>query len=91
MTSAGDLIQMQEKSGDIFSAFKQVADATGGITESSANPTYMFKKAVETSENYYLLYYTPKNYREDGKFRNVKVKIKEGNYRVRHRAGYIAD
>ncbi len=91
MTSAGDLIQMQEKSEDIFSAFKQVADATGGITESSANPSYMFKKAVETSDNYYLLYYTPKNYREDGKFRNVKVKIKGENYRVLHRAGYIAD
>lgn len=91
MNPAGDLIQMKEKSEDIFSAFKQVADATGGITESSANPTYMFKKAVETSENYYLLYYTPKNYREDGKFRNVKVKIKGGNYRVLHRAGYITD
>ena len=91
MTSAGDQIQIQEKSGDIFSAFKQVADATGGITESSANPSYMFKKAVETSENYYLLYYTPKNYREDGRFRNVKVKIKGKNYRVLHRAGYIAD
>ncbi len=89
--SAKGLIQMQEKSGDIFSAFKQVADATGGITESSANPNYMFKKAVETSENYYLLYYAPKNYREDGKFRSVKVKIKGGNYRVLHRAGYIAD
>ncbi len=91
MTSAGDQIQMQEKSEDIFSAFKQVADATGGITESSANPSYMFKKAVETSENYYLLYYSPKNYREDGKFRSVKVKVKGGNYRVLHRAGYIAD
>lgn len=88
---ARGLIQMQEKSGDIFSAFKQVADATGGITESSANPNYMFKKAVETSENYYLLYYAPKNYRKDGKFRSVKVKIKGGNYRVLHRAGYIAD
>ena len=91
MTSAGDRIQMQEKSEDIFSAFKEVAKATGGITESSANPSYMFKKAVETSENYYLLYYTPKNYRGDGKFRNVKVKIKKGNYKVLHRAGYIAD
>ncbi len=90
-TPAEDLIQMQEKSEDIFSAFKQVAKATGGITESSANPTYMFKKAVDTSENYYLLYYTPKNYTADGKFRNVKVKIKGGNYRVLHRAGYIAD
>jgi VWFA-related protein len=90
-TPAEDLIQMQEKSEDIFSAFKQVAKATGGITESSANPTYMFKKAVDTSENYYLLYYTPKNYTADGKFRNVKVKIKGGNYRVLHRAGYIED
>jgi len=46
---------------------------------------------MEASENYYLIYYKPKDYKSDGKFKKIKVKIKGKNYRVLHRAGYIAD
>jgi hypothetical protein len=49
------------------------------------------KSASKASENYYLLYYTPKNYRSDGKFKKIKVRVKGGGYRVNHRAGYLAD
>lgn len=49
------------------------------------------KSAVEASENYYLLYYTPVDYRPDGRFRKVTVKVRNGAYRVSHRLGYIAD
>jgi hypothetical protein len=82
---------MVEHSEDIFSAFREMAQATGGITTSSANPEYLFKRASDAVDSYYLLYYRPKSYRADGKFRNIKVKVKGKNYRVTHRAGYIAD
>ena len=84
-------VRMVEHSEDIFSAFREMAQATGGITTSSANPEYLFQQASNAVENYYLLYYRPKSYRADGKFRNIKVKVKGKNYRVTHRAGYIAD
>ena len=84
-------ITMQESSSDVFSAFKSLADATGGRTESSSSPEHLFEKAVEASENYYLLYYTPKNYLTDGKFKKIEVKVKGKKYKVTHRAGYIAD
>lgn len=84
-------IEMKEHSEDIFSAFREMALATGGTVESSANPDYLFQRATEASENYYLLYYAPKNYIADGKFRKIKVKIKNKNYRVTHRAGYFAN
>lgn len=84
-------VMLQDRSMNIYSAFNEVASATGGITESSTNPAFIFKKAVTASENYYLLYYTPKNYKSDGKFRNIKVKVRGKNYRVLHRAGYLAD
>jgi VWFA-related protein len=74
-----------------FGAFHEVAKATGGLTDSSANPAVSFQKASDASENYYLLYYTPKDFIADGKFRNIKVKIKGKNYKVTHRAGYFAD
>ncbi|MBN1270909.1 MAG: hypothetical protein JXB26_01445 [Candidatus Aminicenantes bacterium] len=79
-----------EQSEDIFSAFSEVAKATGGFSSSSANTVSAFQKAVDASENYYLLYYSPKDYKEDGTFRNIEVRVKEGGYRVTHRAGYLA-
>ena len=84
-------IDMKEHSEDIFSAFREIAQATGGFTESSANPIFLFQSAVKASENYYLLYYSPSNYQNDGKFKEIKVKIKDKNYKVSHRAGYFAN
>ena len=82
---------IQEISGDIFSAFKDIAEATGGIVDSSTNAAASFKKAVVASENYYLLYYSPKNYVANGKFMEIKIKVKGQRYKISHRAGYIAD
>jgi VWFA-related protein len=74
-----------------FGALYEVAKATGGLTDSSANPAASFRKASDASENYYLLYYTPKDFAADGKFREIKVKVKGKNYKVTHRAGYFVD
>jgi hypothetical protein len=84
-------IQMEDYSAEIFSAFSEMAKATGGLIESSANAAFAFQKAVDASENYYLLYYSPSNYKKDGKFKEIKVKIKNKNYRITHRAGYFAN
>ena len=86
-----DGVIMVDKSEDIFSAFNEIARATGGITESSFNIGKAFQKAVDASENYYLLYYRPKDYQADGKFKDIKVNVKTGGYRVTHRAGYFAN
>jgi hypothetical protein len=81
----------QEHSEDIFGAFREMAKATGGFTESSANPAFLMKEAVESSENYYLLYYTPQSYTKDGKFRSIVVRVKRPGVRVVHRMGYFAN
>ncbi len=84
-------VHFEEHSEDIFSAFNEMANATGGFTESSFNPAFLMRKAVDASENYYLLYYSPKEYNADGKFREIKVRVKRGGHRVSHRAGYFAN
>lgn len=84
-------VRMEEHSEDIFNAFKEIAEASGGFTESSSNPIFLLQKAVDASENYYLLYYSPANYQRDGKFKKITVKIKNGNYRISHRTGYFAN
>ncbi|MBC8358475.1 MAG: hypothetical protein ISS41_06985 [Candidatus Aminicenantes bacterium] len=83
-------IYFEEHSEDIYQPFKEMANATGGFVESSSNPAFLFQKALEASENYYLLYYSPKNYEYDGKFKKIKIKLKNKNYKVTHRAGYFA-
>jgi len=90
MADVSDM-RWREASEDVFSAFIEMARATGGTTDSSANPDYLFKKAVEASENYYLVYYSPRNYTSDGEFKEIKVKIKEKKYKVTYRQGYFAN
>lgn len=84
-------IRMEEHSEDLFAPFKEMAEATGGLVDSSSNPVFLFKNALDASENYYLLYYSPKNYTGDGKFKNIKVRVKNKNYKVTHRSGYFAN
>jgi hypothetical protein len=84
-------VQLVEHSEDMFSAFREMAIATGGLVVSSGNPAYAFKQALDASENYYLLYYRPKDYVVDGKFKEIEVRVKGKKYKVIHRAGYFAD
>lgn len=84
-------VEMLDQSYNIFSAFKKVSTTTGGIADSSANVLASFQKAATAAENYYLVYYSPKDYTKDGKYRKLEVKVKNKNYRITHRAGYFAE
>jgi VWFA-related protein len=82
--------QMSERQWDVYQAFSTMAKATGGVISSSSNSAALMGKAAEAAENYYLLYYSPKDKTIDGKFRQIEVRIKSGSYRVEHVAGYLA-
>lgn len=85
-------VSFTESSDDIYSAFRQMALATGGYFESTANPAAGFRNALDAAENYYLIYYTPKEYVSDGQFRTITVQLKNRdlqNLKLVHRAGYI--
>ena len=78
-----------EMTGDFFQAFRNMAVATGGVMESSANAEFALRKTATAVDNYYLLYYRPAAYKADGKFKTIEVKVKGRRYNVSHRAGYI--
>ena len=84
-------VELLDQSDSVFGAFREIARATGGIVDSSANPIASFRKAVTASENYCLVYYSPRDYRPDGKFRQIEVRVMGQNYQVTHRAGYYAN
>jgi len=84
-------IEFVERTNDVYSAFAEMSQASGGFVESSNRPDYLFQRALEESENYYLLYYAPKHYMADGQFKEITVRIKDKDYKVVHRAGYFAN
>ncbi len=87
----GGSIQMQEQSEDVFGAFSRIARSTGGVVENSQNLAAALEKSAALAESYYLLYYSPENYRKDGKYKNITIKIKGKKYTIFHRLGYMAD
>ena len=84
-------ITMREQSEDVFRVFSEVAQATGGTVDTSQNPAVGFQRALERSRAYYLLYYSPENYRKDGQFKTITVRAKNPNYKILHRLGYYAN
>jgi VWFA-related protein len=83
-------VYFEERSEDIYTAFREMARATGGIFETSADPASMFRSALEVAENYYLLYYSPKNMEDTGNnFRHIEVRMKKPGYRILYRSGYF--
>ena len=84
-------ITMKEQSEDFFSAFRATAIATGGTVDTSTNPSAAFENALKAGENYYLLYYSPANYTNDGTYKKIEVKVKNQKCKVTYRQGYIAN
>ena len=84
-------VYFQERSEDIYGAFREMAAATGGFMDTSANAASSLMRAVEASENFYLLYYTPREYHKDGQFKEIKVRVKDRELKVIHRMGYFSD
>jgi hypothetical protein len=83
--------RLQDLSADIYASFREMAAATGGLSESTTNPNFALRQAAEASSNYYLLYYRPVDYRADGRFQKIEIRVKGEGLKVTHRLGYIAD
>lgn len=91
VVTSGSMFNKIDLAGGMFSTFKDLSKITGGLAQTTVNAAASFEKAVDASENYYLVYYTPKNYKADGKFKRIKVKVKGQKYRIIHRTGYLAN
>jgi len=93
MNPGGSLLasRLQDLSADIYASFKDMAAATGGLSESTSNPNFALRQAAEASSNYYLVYYRPLDYRADGRFQKIDIRVKGEGLKVTHRLGYIAD
>ncbi len=84
-------LDMRDESSKMFESLKEIAATTGGWVDSSDNPGLLFQKRVDVLDNYYLLYYCPKDYKADGSFRSIEVKVKNRDYSVSYRKGYFSE
>jgi VWFA-related protein len=93
MTQSGSIREsrLQDLSTDIYASFREMAAATGGLSESTTNPSFAIRQAAEASSNYYLVYYRPVDYRADGRFQKIEIRVKGEGLKVTHRLGYVAD
>jgi VWFA-related protein len=76
--------------GGVSQMLASLADATGAEAIVSNDFNAALRKVVATSSAFYLLGYSPKDAQLDGKFREIKVKVKQGGVQVRARNGYWA-
>jgi len=83
-------IRMREQSEDYYSAFSEMANATGGKVATSFDPLAGFLECLASQEKQYLIYYSPSDPGNDGSFRTITVKLKNLPYAVFHRIGYFA-
>ena len=68
-----------------------VAEQTGGRAYFNTNDLGgAIKRAAEDSRLTYVLGYTPTHGRWDGRFREIKVRVRRRDIDVRHRRGYYA-
>lgn len=77
-----------------FGTLKRFSRATGGLFfNSKANPRKLreaFMKINREIKNQYSLGYVTMNTRQDGTFREVKVRVKKRRMKTTHRKGYFA-
>lgn len=74
-------------------SLESYARATGGkpyFPKDTAELDGIFNEIVTELANQYVLSYSSTNARQDGTWRNIRVKVRKGNYDIRARAGYRA-
>ena len=67
-----------------------LADSTGAESIVSNDMGGALRKIVTHASAFYLLGYSPKDGQLDGKFREIKVRVRQGGLQVRARNGYWA-
>jgi len=83
--------EFYDQGDEIYVAFTKMAEATGGFVERSENVKYLMEKATDMADHYYLVYYSPKDYKKDYQFHEIRVAVKGKDYKISHPIGYTAD
>jgi VWFA-related protein len=92
ISTAGEAISEEDMDRNSDQANAQIlADQSGGKAFANTNGlSNVIGKIASTSSHFYTLSYSPTNAKMDGTFRNIKVKVQGGEYKLSYRRGYFA-
>jgi hypothetical protein len=76
---------------DFYGRLEAIASLSGASFPRDLTALELLKEAAGRLDQYYLVYYTPSYYAGDGKFKSIKVRVKDRQYRLVHRAGYVSE
>lgn len=75
-----------------ISTMQRFAADTGGRAFFNNNDlSSLMRQALEDSRAGYLLTYTPKNFRVDGSFHTIRIRVSRPGVHLRYRPGYYAE
>ena len=76
---------------NVQGALRVIAEATGGVATSESNDARkQLREMIVDAQSYYELSYDPKIDDYNGLLRKTTFKLKQGDYKVRGRTGYLA-
>ena len=92
ISTAGEAIRREDMDRDSDQLQAQIlAEQSGGKAFANSNGlSDVIDKITSTSSHFYTLAYSPSNPKMDGTFRNIKVKVEGGDYKLSYRRGYFA-
>jgi VWFA-related protein len=81
-----------DSSADDNSSMLQMASQTGGRAYINSNAlTDVIARSLEDGSSYYTLSYQPSDPHWDGKYRNLRIRLRQAGYNLSYRQGYFAD
>ncbi len=82
---------MDTNASDAGDTLSEIAAATGGTSFQNRNDLLTgMQRAFADGRQYYMLAYVPEKSNEDGKFRSISVRLKDGKMVVKAKRGYWA-
>lgn len=91
-TTMGPYIAGAAGRADAIYAMEQLAASTGGKAYYNTNDLNgAMRRAINDGAHYYTIAYSPTAKKMDGSYRQIEVKVRDGNDRLAYRHGYNAD
>jgi len=76
---------------DFYGRLEAISSLSGASFRRDLTAHELLKEALGRLDQYYLVYYTPSYYAGDGKFKSIEMRVKDRQYRLVHRAGYVSE
>ncbi len=76
---------------DFYGRLEAISSLSGASFRRDLTAHELLKEAQGRLDQYYLVYYTPSYYASDGKFKSIEMRVKDRQYRLVHRAGYVSE